>query len=261
MIRTVLAFAAVCGLAAAQQSLPNDVDQVVALAMKSHPDVLLAEAKVRQAEAELMQAKMKAAREAIEVWKQRRTLEFDLRVAEREMVAKSELAKAGSVDAQTLDAARAKFERLRAEAVDANAVARFLLGAGFEPKPEPAPQRNSEPAPAPPQRPAMNTRLAQQLGESGDVALKDVPLSEAVASIVRKAGINLLIDAEAASDAESTAVTLELKAVTHLSALGAMLEMRSFALVQRDYGLLLTSKDRASQMRAATIPHDVPLYE
>lgn len=260
MIRTVFAFAAVCGLVVAQD-LPNDVDQIVALAMKSHPDVLLAEAKVRQAEAELMQAKMKAAREAIEVWKQRRNLELDLRAAEKDMARKSELAKAGTVNAETLDAARAKFDRLRAEVVDSQAVARFMLGVGLAPKPDPAPQRNAESAPAPPQRPAMNTKLAGQLGETGDVALKDVPLSTAVASIVRKAGINLLIDAEVASDAESTPISLELNAVTHLSALGAMLEMRSFALVQRDYGLLLTSKDRATQMRAATIPHDVPLYE
>lgn len=260
MIRTVLAFAAVGALVAAQD-FPNDVDQVVALAMKSHPDVLLAEAKVRQAEAELMQAKMKAAREAIEVWKQRRNLELDLHAAEKELATKSELAKAGTVDAGTLDAARTKFDRLRAEVVDSRAVARFMLGVGLAPKAVEAPQQKTEPPPAPPQRPAMSGALVQVLGAVGDVSLKDVALTEAVASIVRKAGVNLLVDAEVAGEAKETQVSLELKAVTHLSALGAVLEMRSFALVQRDYGLLLTSKDRAAQMRAATIPHDVPLYE
>ena len=260
MIRTVLAFAAVGALVAAQD-FPNDVDQVVALAMKSHPDVLLAEAKVRQAEAELMQAKMKAAREAIEVWKQRRNLELDLDAAEKELETKSELAKAGTASAESLDAARTKFDRLRAEVVDSRAVARFMLGVGLAPKAVEAPQQKTEPPPAPPQRPAMNTKLAGQLGETGDVALKDVPLPEAVASIVRKAGINLLIDAEVVSDAESVPISLELKAVTHLSALGAMLEMGNFALVQRDYGLLLTWKNKAQAIRAATIPHDLRLDE
>lgn len=114
----------------ASSPVPTDLDEMLALALDANPDVLLAEAKVGQAEAELHQARLKVAQAVMEVRAERERLQDLVAAVEKAREEAKQLFDSGMVSSTDFDRVRAEAMRARADLARVEATVRYLCGVG-----------------------------------------------------------------------------------------------------------------------------------
>ncbi len=293
MSRLIVAVLLVAGLVCAQEKsvVPESLDAALAVAMRSHPDVLLAEAKLRQAEAEVMQARLKAAREVVELWNGRRLLKAESSAAERALARSRELHSRGALGQAELDVTEERFTKSEVAVQNSEVALKGLMGlmnvastpesdklkllgrygpipgmGGFTWTPPVSVAGSGSPTrpvveeePVQRKRPELPVELRQRLEVKISIDLKEVTLSDAVARVLTGVPVNLVLDPNDRGDLDNTMVSIALKDVSVRAALVALLDQTEFALVHREYGFRLTNTNRAMQMVSPAIPDSIPL--
>jgi hypothetical protein len=247
---------------ATAQSVPSTLDEMIAVGLKSNPDVLLAEAKMRQAEAELLQARLKVTREIVELWNSKRKKEVGLNVIRTEVAEAQQLADKGVGSAAEVRKLRNTLDLAMAELSEFNVTIRPLLGIGLAPDGlgrgaarGGAPERQ---APTRSQWPMVEDDPLAKATASFEFV--DVPIAEAAKEVFSKSTVNLTVDRAMLEEFANMQVTLTLKNVTPRAAMSALADQAEVAFLLRDYGVLLTGLGRASGIDAPSIPEGLPLH-
>jgi hypothetical protein len=245
------------------QEAPKNLDEMIATALKANPDVLLAEAKLREAQAELNQVRLKVTREVVTAFEKRKQGSVSLRRAKENLDRmQKEIANGtSSAGASDLDAQRMAYGQVELGMAHTDADLRYLLGVGSAIDPASLaphdPKPNVAPHPRPAAPPAITEALARTVRGPFGATLKDL-----VDQLGQQAKVSILIDAQNFPDPGEHPVLLPLRdPVTLGAALQALADQQDACFVLRDYGIFLTSEGKARNMMAATIPEHLPMDE
>ncbi len=226
--------------------VPEHLDGMIEIAMHNNPDIAVAEAHLHAAETELRRARLKAVRAVTELHRARMGLhhEIDRLIHESERPEENP-----------------EFHELHAELEEVAAQTRYLLGIGgemhlpgeHEPR-HPMHEQPLMPQPRPPMPPELAEKLAIPIAFEG--------AGETLAEVLRFAadstGINIVLDFEVDPDQEVHITARRAMPLSaFLLAIADQYEFLCFAV--RDYGLLLTHKERAIRLNGPAIPEDTPL--
>jgi hypothetical protein len=232
---------------------------MITVGLKSNPDVLLAEAKMRQAEAELLQARLKVTREIVELWNSKRKKELGLESMKVEMTEAEQLAGKGMMSQMDLRKTRSAYQIAAAELSEFNVTVRPLLGMGLSPDGRGgSPRQGAED----PKRYRGNWPDAQDdplMKGKITVELTDVSVIDAAKAVFAKTPLNLAVDRNWQEGMAEEKVTLSLKDVTPKAALLAITDQAQVAFVRRDYGILMTTTHTARGIDAPAIPEGLSL--
>lgn len=228
-------------------------------ALQSNPDLRLADAKVRGAEAELSQIRLATARKVAVAFHARENNQQLLQMLEAQYAS-------GTVPLKELAEPRQAVAESEAELL-------YLLGAGTdaaedsppaeqpagdEPKPEPAIGR----------RPELPKKLQEALAKTVTVAFNPIPivgetggtrpmmLEDALKLLNSASDVRIVLSNSAAIYQVSLAPVDD---VPLLSVLEMLADQTGCAFIVRDYGLLAVQRDDARQYPGAAIPRDLPL--
>jgi hypothetical protein len=265
-------FLAAAAVAPAQQPagptgpVPNNLDEMIATALKTSPEVLLAEAKLRQAQAELNEVRLRVTREVVGAFNDKKHKQSALVVAERQLQlaakAAEQGAKQGAPSTADVEQARAHLGGAELGIAQADATIRYLLGVGsqFDLSLIRAPVATESAKPRTIPRPPVPDALDEALNREITVKFDKTPLSEVVKTLTAQAGVSVLVDPLSRHDGlEEMQISLTLaKPVTVTTAFQALADNFDLFFLLRDYGILVTSESRAREIRAPVIP-DVPL--
>jgi hypothetical protein len=259
--------------------IPGRLEEMIEVAFHNNPDVRVAEARLREAEAELSRVRQQVVRELTEISPQRARL-----LAEREetqaALAESEKTQA-AVDRlapipvpspqYSEEQYKQNLRRHLREVIEAleplDVRVRYLLGItpGFGPQgPWPGPagrlmdERRPEPGMNP--RPPIPERYKEILEKRSDFIYVSGTLRDMLARIVdmgiplvypRMAGVNLDVDCKPNLDLKNAPVADILTALAEVTG-------SEICFVFRDYGVLVTSTREARMIPGAVIPPYVP---
>jgi hypothetical protein len=267
--RLVLVASLVLGSAAVlaqdtQTPIPQGLDEMIASALRSNPEVLLADAKVRQAQAELNQARLKVTRDVVTAFNERK-----LRVTLRESAGVNlnhaqERVKSGAASQTEFQQARAALGQSELAVAQADAEVRYLIGAGS--KLDVSYVRGSSSAEVP--KPAIPTRpetipinVADALERPVTGPFESTNLADLAKRLADQAKISILLDANA-EFGEGTEFTMSMPlrdSITLGGVLRAIADQHDLCFVLRDYGILVTRPHRAEDFVAPAIPQNTPL--
>jgi hypothetical protein len=223
-----------CGGTSFAQS--GKLAEELATAQKTHPDILAAEAKVRLAQAELDQARMKVAQEVLSLHWQIQHQELAIRILQVQYHEKKSL----TTECE-LASAESKMEELRSQ-MD------YILGKAGRPGPEVASYTyfrvSAEPKKPELPKGEMADTIRTLLANPAELEFVDTPISEIAAYLSDRYNIRFIVDENGPKFASDMPVTLSLKGVPLGAALQALEDMfPPLRFVIRDYGILVTSKD------------------
>jgi hypothetical protein len=232
---------------------------MLSVALRSNPEILQAEAKVRQAEADLNQARLKVMEEVVTAFHEREKQQAAIRSAEQSYMATRQRVESGTTHESELIVAEQALVESRSKLVQNEARARYLLGlGGLAAVAAGTGAPEATPAGRPPrERPPIPERYREALEKKMSRPIALHTAGELAASLEEELGsqvINTLGDA-----AWNTGVRLEEQPLR--VALTAAHDLCGVVLVFRDYGVLLTTGQRAATMNAPTFPEDIPLGE
>ena len=250
---TVCAAAAAALLASAGGALgAPSLEDLLGQAMEGHPAILLAKAKVAQAEAELGGVQAEVTRQIIALRSEFDAQEKTVAKAKEQADAAQQAAKAKGTDLKDLVEAEAKRDKATSALAEAEAkLARLnteldqlqaLMGrlAEHAPRP-PAPQPDTE---AQQPTPAVSQKVAAALDKTTNVDFADVPLPEVVKNLREACKTPLTVDAGRGMG--DIRVSLQLKEVKLGAALQAIEDLSPDVMFAvRDYGILATQKEHA----------------
>ncbi len=94
-------------------------------------------------------------------------------------------------------------------------------------------------------------------GEKFDLDFKEMALEDVVRLLGEKYGLNAVLDPVV----RSMGITANLKKVTLAQALSAMADAQGLAFIVRDYGVFVTTQDRALNVAGPSIPEGLPYRE
>jgi len=242
--------------------VPGTLDEMIALALRSNPEVLVAEARLRQAQAELNQARLKLTQQVVDLYNQKQIKNIELESSKQslEFARKRVSTGHGSQEEQV----KAELARAQAELALTSweAQARYLLGIGGKLRlgEERDQVRGEEPRkPHLVPRPAMPESFQKALERPVQMEAREVTLKELAKFLQKFTEIPFLVDLENVDDMVEIQLTFE-KALPLKSALVALFDQRpDLCIVARGYGFFVTNAGRARGIQGATIPPDIPL--
>jgi hypothetical protein len=242
--------------------VPNNLDEMIATALKTSPEVLLAEAKLRQAQAELNEVRLRVTREVVGAFNDKKHKQSALVLAERQLQLAAKAAEHGATSTAEVELARSHLGGAELGIAQADATIRYLLGVGsqFDPGQIRVTLATETAKPRHITRPPVPEVLTEPLNREITVKFDKTPLSEVAKTLTALAGVSVLVDPLSRHDSfEETQITLTLaKPVTVTTAFQALADNFDLFFLLRDYGILVTSARRAREIRAPVIP-DVPL--
>jgi hypothetical protein len=252
-------------VAVAQQTpgpVPSNLDEMIAAALRSSPEILLAEARLRQAQAELNLARLQVTREVVSAFYERKQRQEALTRAHRFLETTQKAAQAGAVSAPEVEKAGSQIGEAELGVAQADAAIRYLLGVGS--KLDPAQVRDPGQAEATPRAKLTRpTEVPAALVGPLETSVKvptDANLADVLAQIGEQAGVPILIDAQNLGDPASHRIHLPIKAPLPLiNVLQALADQYELCFLLRDYGILVTLEDRARAIRARSVPEHLPL--
>lgn len=257
-----------------------NLDGLLASAMRSNPEVLLAEAKVRQAQAELNQVRLQVTRSVMELLAEREAAVQRIAFSERTMGELKSLAGSGHAAVAEVAKAEADFLDARSGLTRIEARARYLCGSGpvagaasrdplLAAKDDPfaadatapggaaAPNAFRRSSPAAEPRPRLPDALADRLNRKIEGSITEGNLGAALEMLRKSGGFAVVVD-PSFGDAEELLekpVTFAAAEPMPVSAwMQAIADTCEVVFVARDYGFLVTVPDRAESFDAATIP-------
>jgi len=236
--------AAILAEAAKPKGLPEvpaaALEEMLTIALRSNPEILQAEAALRKAQADLNQARLKATQEVIGAFIERQRAPLDGPNA-------------------ALDA--------KARVAQTEAQLRYLLGLGGTVTSEGTVAQPVRPTPEPLRRPELSAEMKEVLAKEVTLAFEGEPSDPntrgaTLGDIIERlkdfdSGLSAVIDNSVPFIKTATSVNLTQKPLRALLLLLA--DRYKLCFVFRDYGLFVTTPERAVRMYAPTIPEDTPL--
>jgi len=233
----------------AASDLPKTLDQALAQAMERNPGIATAKAKVHLAEAELDATRMEVSRRIVDLWTERQSEQTRMAMAQR--------AQANAVP-QDLISIGARLARIKTELhyligqtrQESNRIAIFPNGDSTN---NTSTQQGTARAPAQLQLPKGPDveKVRAKLLDSIQWDFADMALSDVVAYLKDATSLEFQVDKQALEDAglgADTLINISIKAATFAAALQAFDDQFPlFKIVVRDYGLLLTTPERAKE--------------
>lgn len=253
MNRCSFALAALVSLAAPMAAAQDDtnLEQEVRQALERHPEVLIAKAKVDQAEAEYQLVRMKIAQEVIE---KRGALDLErARVGQLQQRLKGEHTTA--LENELIDAMR------RVAQMEAGA----RLGAGGGGSAPAKPPAGIHVRPEPPAHYRDLLAVPVQLAfEQATIPMIAAALAKKLGAADGNPSLQIVVDTQGWSEElggiDELKVDLQTPgSVTLRHVFEILADVTPMRFVLRDYGVLITTEHRARYTDAATIPADLPL--
>jgi hypothetical protein len=218
----------------------DSLEQLLSKAMENHPDIVAAKAKVTLAEAELNTTRLQVARQIITLWGNRETQKSIVQKA-REL----DKATPGVIPTLELSDSEAKLHQLETEL-------HYIIGKETSVIPQ---KKDSQTTPKQlhiPTGPIVEQiRKKFQTGETIQMEFVDAPLSDVIDYLMNYLKIPVYFDLEACSGANSIIASDQpIKMNIRNAPLAAALQYfqdqwQGTQFVIRDYGILLTTIDRA----------------
>jgi hypothetical protein len=257
--------------APALPEIPQTLEEMLAIALRSNPEILKAEAKVRKAEADLNQARLRVTQEVIsgyhELLKEKGTQ--DALAAQEEHIRK--LMAVGQAPSDATSEILVSRLNAKARAAQNEAQLRYKLGLGGSLGRGAAgtlPAERREAA----RRPELSKELKQVLAKEVSVNFDDgKPLREIIEKLKELSGGQLFpmidqIPGFSRRDVSTRSTILDQQVFSFSFSrvplrvlLLALADRYQVCFVFREYGLLVTTPERASTMSSPAIPEETPL--
>jgi hypothetical protein len=249
------------GAAVGQQAggeVPRNLDQVLAVGMERSPDIAAAKAKLQLAEAELNGVRMEVAGKIITAWNEFMDRENALGLAQRSLDRASDLRKKNAMsEADFDDEKKAEWNANRAyQQSEINLRNRLgLIGPGAIHGGDSAAGAAPSHAAAPLQLPhgPMVEKVRQALSSRSQLVLTDTPFTDVVQYLKELHRIEIQIDKDALGVAQDgfnveNKLTFEIGEVPLAAVIQAIEDKcPPLKFVVRDYGILVTHRDRAQK--------------
>jgi hypothetical protein len=217
--------------------VPSTLDEALAAAMEGNPDIVTAKAKVRLAEAELYAAKMEVARKIIAQWGKRETQALNVKRYEE-----ADRKEPGSYAPFMIEA--------KASSAQVQAELRYLIGqATHQVRPTSDSGAIAKPLQVP--KGPLVEKLRKALNTQTQMSFIETPLSDVVDYLKDLHGIEIQIDKDALSD-DGIGTDWPVNVALDKMSLGAAIQLwddkfKQLKLVVRDYGILVTTPERAEE--------------
>lgn len=244
---------------------PKSIEGMIAAALRSNPDVLVAEAKVREAEAELNRVRMKVTQDVMALQNRSEAARLELMSAESTLDRKRQMHQAGTLDVGAYEEAKFDLVRARHAVATVESESKYLLGEGsgkavrqFESKSSGEAASNNLLALT--QRPPLNSTDSVFLAQTISISLKEALLSDAfekLKTVAADLGTMVVIDEEIAS----LTISVDVKETTVEKFLTLLTDRMSdsIAVVFRPYGMFVTTPRNAQRLWGAAIPAELPV--
>jgi hypothetical protein len=260
LLASWLLLAAIAAAQQPQTPIPSSLDEMIAAALRANPEIVLAEAKLRQAQAELNQVRLQVTRDVVTAFNERHHREGVLAGAARALQDVQKIAANGVMSKTEVDTAKTSVSQAEMAYAQTDAEVRYLLGIGS--------QLNADPFRAPggnePERRRTFARpdkipesLVQPLGKqiSGPFLETKTTLADLMKRLSDQAQVSILVDPQAVGNPAGYEVSLTLREpVTLTQIFQALVDQHDLVFILRDYGILATSESRAMEIRAPAIP-------
>jgi len=253
-------------LDAALGAIPDDLDVLLERALRANPDVLLAEAKLRQAQTVLNQQRMQVIQRVVSVYYQRKTHRQVSEQLRRRLAAAEQQHRAGTTTDASVAEAVVEVSQAEASLALAESELRYAIGLGSVaslPEERPMPRTVAPEADAPePRRPALSDELARQLATRLPAAFADTTLSDIV-EWLRASTPDVVYVIDPCVDAGELIASITFGSAVPIATVWSALYDSfggAICLVARDYGFLVTTPERAERIWAATLPPNLPLH-
>jgi hypothetical protein len=258
-------------------------DEMTLRALRSNPEVLRAEAQVREAEAALWDVRLRVIRDLAVARAEMDRLSAAVRKTESDIERMRQLVNTGQAPQEAVIEAEAALAEARARRAQTESQLRYLLGEGAEALPPPGNAPSGLPGAAGPTAPAEPPR---QRDEASDEGRPGVPesyrelLEKKVSVNTRltlKAAVGWLEDQARPLNVQSVLAepdpetdpairgrrhlfseSFDFEGVPLRSVLEAFADAFDVCFLFRDYGIVVTTRDRARAIRAAAIPEETP---
>ncbi|HVC95462.1 MAG TPA: hypothetical protein VND64_17325, partial [Pirellulales bacterium] len=236
------------------------LEQAIAQALRTNPELLIADAKARQMKAELNQARLTVVRDVTVAYQNWAAAKQNLPFSEK-------MTKQGYRTSAEVLAAKQKLAASEYELM-------YLLGAGAESDSDDAEASDAaEPPGADRGARGHGSRTARQDGVRPEIPLRyrewmkknvefdvtDQPLSDALEYLKLATEEFSTFVFKGTEGPRDVPLTLKLRSVTLAAALEALADQTDVCFVFRDYGVLVVQRDDAWQYGGAAIPSDTPL--
>lgn len=247
--------------------VPDKLDDMLTLALRSNPEILLAESKLRQAQSELNQSRLKVTEEVVSLYYERKKQEELLGQLNQQLKAVQSAFRAGQTPSDKVIEAMIARSTAAAAVPQIEAQTRYLLGLGGEAAgPQPQGAARSETVTTLP-RPEMPEKFRKILEMPANFEFEDTPLEVVLEYFSTEYETPFLIDNAASGEVgRESPISFSANALTLPQALQAMLDVgfsdaRGYTLcfVFRDYGILVSTPERARKLYGATIPPELPM--
>ena len=242
-------------------ALPGNLNDMLTMALSSNPEILVAEAKVREAQAELNQVRLTVMKEVATLYGQRRNHEQQLVLLKDALNAVKQQVGAGQKPQEELTKAMGALASGEIALTTCVAQIRYVLGAGGETGNRLAAVGGSfaeePPAGIRMPRPAIGDEFSQALDTPVQIDFEDKTLAEVFAQWQKAAGIPFVFQSPPIAE---NVVTLRLpKPLPLRVALLALHDVqREFCFIVREYGIMVAYIDEVTTIPGAAIPPDVP---
>jgi hypothetical protein len=214
--------------------LPATLDAMLATALRSNPDIRLAEIEVQKAEAQLNQARLKMAQEITSRYRQREVL-VELASAYKALVNQGPRHDERYKMLETTQAI-AKIE----------SELRYLVGLGAESKPPSASPPGGAAAISPRQSEIL-TKLRDKLETVVDIRFQGTAFGAVAEYFQKVTEIDFVLGTSLHS---RHVILLQLDRIPLRDAMLALADVEALSFVVRDYGILITTAKEASTMNA-----------
>jgi hypothetical protein len=239
---------------------PRGLDEMLAIALRSNPEILQADARVRQAQARLNQVRLRVIEEVITAFHDREKHKAVIVGQEQALQIAQKLVQTGQASSDSANAPQIALIEARARLEQNEAHARYLLGLGGDGRlvstssagagPEPRPERR---------RPPFSDRVRKLLEMKISIQMENRSAAEVAQKLNELTGENVVVAGIEKHIVNSE--KLNLVDVPLRQALEMFAEASSLPLyfVFRDYGILITTRERAMTINAPAIPEETPL--
>jgi hypothetical protein len=255
----------VAGTGSDKDKLPGSLEKMIAAAMTANPEIVLAVAKVRQAEAELNETRLRVTREVTKIDAMRRKQRVVINTLRQSYDEKAKLRDQGMVSEAVLAGLVNQFAEAEGRLSEIEAEARYLLGLGGDRTTALATGDGRK------QRSPISKRIRPRMPESTQALLdlpvpvrfSGTPLPQVFVTLRRATGDRAAFvyrDEDLEADAAKREVNLDLPEGTTLGqALLAIHDRCNVVFIFRGYGFLIADADVAKYVSGPAIPPDTPL--
>jgi hypothetical protein len=219
----------------------ESLDQLLATAMESHPDIVAAKAKVTLAEAELNAARLQVARQLIALWGEKHSQSAAVNQIQQEINVTKDLPKRDTLT-QSLQDARVKSEMTET-------VLKYLTEKKNPAEPE---SKNTAEAPKElqePSGPIVEEIKKEFRTKTIQLEFSDTPLNQVIDFMKEDLKYPIYLDKRALNEAglsPDTSITMDMQKTPLPAVIQAFQDQNPGTIfVIRDYGILLTTIDQA----------------